>query len=110
MRDARNARSAARSPRSATSCPVASTMPDREFESRILHFERVWRLQGPPEIHDFLGGPFASASPRRGRLLVELICVDLEYRWRQPGGAGPTTLGDYVERFPELVALDRLPV
>jgi eukaryotic-like serine/threonine-protein kinase len=46
----------------------------------------------------------------RGRLLVELICVDLEYRWRDPGVVGTATLGKYVERFPELISLDRLPL
>jgi tRNA A-37 threonylcarbamoyl transferase component Bud32 len=85
-------------------------MLDREFESRVLGFERAWRLHGPPEIGDYLGDPFDSPSPRRGRLLVELISIDLEYRWRDAGAHGPATLAEYVERFPELVSLDRLPV
>jgi serine/threonine protein kinase len=43
-------------------------------------------------------------------LLVELICVDLEFRWRSAGTVAPIALAGYVERFPELGALDRLPI
>lgn len=86
-------------------------MADREFESRVLRFEQDWRLRGPRAIEDYLGGPFAVGSPERHLLLVELICVDLEYRWRNPAiGGGPAVLRDYAERFPELVSLDRLPI
>jgi hypothetical protein len=85
-------------------------MPDEEFESRVLRFEEAWRLHGPCEIDDYLGHPFERASPGRDRLLVELICVDLEFRWRSPGAVEPAMLGDYVEQFPELISLDRLPL
>ena len=61
-------------------------MPDEEFELRVYRFEKAWRLHGPCEIDDYLGHPFERASPGRDRLLVELICVDLEFRWRNPGG------------------------
>lgn len=85
-------------------------MPDQEFESRVLRFEQVWRLHGPRAIEDDLDDPPQPAGPERHRLLVELICIDLEYRWRNPGVAGAATLAEYVERFPELISLDRLPL
>ncbi|MDG3007237.1 serine/threonine-protein kinase [Paludisphaera mucosa] len=85
-------------------------MHDPEFESRVLRFERAWRSGGPPEIGDYLGHPFATTSPGREKLLVELICVDLEFRARSPAHTGPPTLASYVDRFPELHCLDRLPV
>ncbi len=56
----------------------------------------------------------AIAPCDRRRLLVELICIDLEFRWRQGPRNSPTRdrvlLEDYVARFPELVALDQLPI
>ncbi|HEX8204402.1 MAG TPA: serine/threonine-protein kinase [Isosphaeraceae bacterium] len=85
-------------------------MTDEEFESRVHHFEQAWRLRGPREIVDHLGDLPPSAGPGRYRLLVELICIDLEYRRRDPGSCGAATLSDYVGRFPELVSLDRLPL
>ncbi len=42
-------------------------------------------------------------------MLFELICIDLEFRWRN-STAGRRTLEDYLERFPKLISLDRLPV
>ena len=85
-------------------------MPDQELESRILRFEQAWRQNDPPKIDDYLRDPFASPSPARDRLLIELICVDLEYRWRNFHVDEPPTLRTYVERFPELISLDRLPL
>jgi eukaryotic-like serine/threonine-protein kinase len=90
-------------------------MSDHDFESRILSFERAWQLDGPREIADFLGGVRAleSEEPRR-RLLVELICIDLEFRWRDvPRNRRtqePILLDGYVAKFPELGPLDGLPL
>src|SRR5579871_4906209 len=87
---------------------------DDDFESRILGFERAWQASGPPQIEDFLDGRWAVASPERRRLLLELICVDLEFRWRH---GGPTerppdrlVLEDYVALFPELGPVECLPL
>ena len=85
-------------------------MTDDEFESRILRFETAWRLQGPPEIDDYLKDPFDSPAPRRDDLLVELICIDLEYRWRNARAETPASLARYLEKFPELISLDQLPL
>ena len=89
-------------------------MPDDDFESRILRFERAWQVNGACEIADFLDRPGAIASQERRRLLIELICVDLEFRWRNgsrdPRAVERIMLEGYVARFPELVSLDRLPL
>lgn len=85
-------------------------MPDEEIESRVLRFEQDWRRGGPREIASYLLEPWLLGEPERSRLLVELICIDLELRWRNSRVGQPITLAGYVERFPELIALDRLPL
>jgi tRNA A-37 threonylcarbamoyl transferase component Bud32 len=83
---------------------------DNEFESRIRRFEQAWRLQGRSEIAGFLDPEGEFRSIDRIRLLVELICINLEYDWREHQEQPPLTLETYVARFPELGSLDRLPI
>ena len=89
--------------------PIDSTMPDEEFESRVFRFEKAWRLHGPCEIDDYLGHPFERASPARplarGVDLRRSGISLAKSRRRRTGHAG-----DYVEQFPELISLDRLPL
>lgn len=83
-----------------------------EFDERLLAFERAWRDGTEPEIAHFL--PTDAEAAFRCTLLVELICLDLEYRWRQHAGREESRLRvflhEYVECFPELGTLDELPV
>lgn len=83
-------------------------MTDEGFEAIILRFEQSWRVRGRADIRSHLGG-LPEADLGRYRLLVELVCVDLEYRWRKPGDDPRPTLADYVQQFPELLSLERLP-
>jgi len=85
-------------------------MRDDAFESRILRFEQAWQQNGPCKIADYLEAPFVHPSPDRGRLLVELICIDLEFRWRNPEIHERALLEEYVERFPELVSFEAMPL
>jgi hypothetical protein len=89
-------------------------MTDDAFESRLLRFEEAWRSEGPPEIADFLDDPPRLSSPERRRLLVELIAIDLEFRWRDgrrcPSSHERVVLEDYFARFPELTSLGPLPL
>jgi hypothetical protein len=85
-------------------------MTDDDFESRVYRFEQARRLREPAEIADHLGPPSALSPPERFRLLVELICIDLEYRWRDSAIHQPIPLEGYLQRFPELGSLDRLPL
>ncbi len=84
------------------------------LESRVLRFEDAWSQDDPPRLADFLDDPPVPSPADRARLLVELIAVDLELRWRAASRAGqshqPMRLEDYVALFPELVSLDRLPL
>ncbi len=91
-----------------------SNMSDNAFESRILGFERAWQRNEPHEINDFLEFSSPSTSDSRRRLLLELICVDLEFRWRMQGRnlrvRETFTLENYAARFPELGPIDELPL
>jgi hypothetical protein len=89
-------------------------MYDDDFESRVLRFERAWQQNAPGEILDSLEHPFPLTSQARLRLLIELVCVDMEFRWRN--GSMPScspvaaTLETYTAQFPELGRLDQLPL
>ena len=56
------------------------------------------------------GTSIRAGLSRRDRLLVELICVDLEFRWRNPGARRTGHAGRLRGTFPELISLDRLPL
>jgi hypothetical protein len=85
-------------------------MHNEEFESRVLRFEKAWSLESAPEIAGHLRDLSSPAGLERHRLLIELIAIDIEYRWRNSGSIERFALEHYVERFPELVSLDRLPL
>jgi len=89
-------------------------MRDDDFESWILDFERGWQQNSPCEIRDYLDRPGRLTSELQRPLLVELICIDLEFRWRNscrgPLSLGPAVLDGYAARFPELGCLDELPL
>jgi tRNA A-37 threonylcarbamoyl transferase component Bud32 len=89
-------------------------MPDADFESRIHDFEQSWQRDRPGEIADFLLRTPALPSLKRHELLVELICIDLEFRWRQfsrdPVSHGRRLLESYAAEFPEIGSLDRMPI
>lgn len=82
-------------------------MRDDDLEARVFQFERDGHAHHRRPIADYLGG---LTGPARLAALVELICVDLEFRGRDAGGVGPGTLENYVEQFPELVSVERLPL
>jgi eukaryotic-like serine/threonine-protein kinase len=89
-------------------------MHDDDFESQILRFEQAWQRGEPLEIAGFLKLPRFASPPDRCRLLMELICVDLEYRWRNPArnrlALEPIMLEGYAAKFPELGSPEQLPL
>ncbi|MDA1013534.1 MAG: protein kinase, partial [Planctomycetota bacterium] len=83
------------------------TAVSHHFDSLIDAFEASWQSAGSARILNHLA--FESTDVRYVPLLVELVKVDLEYRWRFSTG-GTTTdslpsrprVEDYLTRFPVL--------
>jgi eukaryotic-like serine/threonine-protein kinase len=73
--------------------------PLREIDLVADRFEEQWRPGNPPPISAALDEVPAEL---RLRLLVELVCIDLEHRLRNNL---PITLADYLREFPELESL-----
>jgi WD40 repeat protein/tRNA A-37 threonylcarbamoyl transferase component Bud32 len=69
-------------------------------DGRADRFEAAWRDGPPPRIADHLA---ATDGPARKALLLELVLLDLEYRWKS---GRPARLGDYAAEFPELLGPD----
>lgn len=67
------------------------------LESVFSQFETAWRTGQRPRIEDHLG---SSPSDVGIEVLVELICIDAEYRRRH--GEQPE-VEEYVARFPQIV-------
>jgi serine/threonine protein kinase len=119
----------------------ATALPPDEASAVVFdlleRFELAWHGYEPPQIEAFLGASAPGAGldeQTRTGLLVEMIKIDLEYRWRRasggtghspaagasgravagrgPGGALPDRprLEDYLARYPELRGPARLPV
>ena len=92
-----------------------NTVVDRagaDLEDRLVQFEEAWRSGVQPDLDVYLT---PSSTPRgddsssaRVRELLDLIPLDLEYRWREPasrlGGSIPPRprLEHYLARYPEL--------
>jgi tRNA A-37 threonylcarbamoyl transferase component Bud32 len=114
----------------------AESSPSRTspLDDQVDRFDAAWRDGKAPRIQDFLPPPKATASGdylrQRRELLIELVKVDLEYRWRrvreglatadisrspksQVAGAiaasGPT-VEHYARVFPSLVEEGVLPL
>ena len=100
-------------------------------------FEAAWKAGGrPPRIEDFVAGVPHEDPPLRRQVLIHLVAIDLEYRWKtsdetgtwvgsnagqpaetetdEPQSVTPTfptrpRLADYVARYPALGPLESLP-
>jgi serine/threonine protein kinase len=116
--------------------PASDNPPSEldELEALLERFEVAWQQPQPPNIADFLPPVQVSFSDVRalGRVLIELVKVDLEYRWRrghrlprEVGGASRTgmalgstlasfpaqpLLEDYARTIPQLGPLEQLPL
>ncbi|MBM3999521.1 MAG: hypothetical protein FJ297_08290 [Planctomycetes bacterium] len=73
--------------------------------AEIERFEDAWRERGEPRIAEFLVS--ARGDGERGRLLHELIKVDLEYRWER---GRPIHVEQYAEGIVEGAELDPMPL
>ena len=76
-------------------------------------FEAAWRTGNPPKIAGFVPAIAECDNECRRTILRELVCIDLEYRWRKEGrkrGARPWTLEDYIRELPEFGPLPAIPL
>ena len=86
---------------------AANRMTEFNLDRLYEQFEAAWNRGPFPEITDFLP---AESQPERQTALLELIRIDLEYRWRaanqDAAQTDPWTLATYRESFPELTDAD----
>ena len=83
---------------------------DHDFEARLLRFEQDRQRLGPLDIVTYLGRPSELDEPERSRLLAELVCIDLEFAWKDPDSGSSPTLEQYLGLFSEPRSLDTLPI
>ena len=89
------------------------TFTENDFEERVERFDQAWQKSSPPAIDDFL--PRVTAPTKtgfgRGELLVELVMIDLECRWRRELPTGDLTLDEAVAAvLPEKPQLPEKPL
>ncbi|MFL5244180.1 MAG: serine/threonine-protein kinase [Gemmataceae bacterium] len=95
-----------------------------DHDELLEQFEQAWLQGPPPALADFLPSKAGKRPPdaaARRSVLMELVKIDLEYRWRSPElKANPRPSGislpflplleDYVKRFPEMGTVQALPI
>lgn len=77
--------------------PAITSPSWSQCEERIKQFEDAWQLGQQPTISEFL----VQDTDVRSAQLVELIHVDLEFRFKHASGA---RVEDYLAQYPELAA------
>jgi serine/threonine-protein kinase len=92
----------------------------QDGEKLLRRFEEAWKAGASPNLATFLPPLPKAWQEQRAlhALVVELIGIDLEYRWREGGGGGEARrtlpprpqLEDYVRAFPQLGPAESLPV
>jgi serine/threonine protein kinase/Tol biopolymer transport system component len=92
--------------------PAGAAAGPSDLRHLLDRFEEAWR-NGTPRIDDFLPHSTAKQAASRQRLLLELVAIDLECRWRRAAGSEADKrprLEDYAVRYGELRLLERLPL
>src|SRR5262249_51385895 len=69
--------------------------PSAQLEQVVASFERAWREGRQPAIDAYL----PPNTTRQGRLLLELVHCDLEFRLK---GGEAARVESYLERYPEI--------
>src|SRR5262249_13434600 len=76
---------------------VTSALPlSQQLDAAVSVLEAGWRCDSPPDLSQLVG---QYPEQSRGKLVVELVHIDLEYRLKR----GETIrVEDYLNRLPEL--------
>ncbi|MFO0876195.1 MAG: serine/threonine-protein kinase [Gemmataceae bacterium] len=77
------------------------TTPSDAFDpslSLLERFDRAWQQHGYPDLTSYLPG---HDDPARRSTLLDLIRIDLEYRWKSENGC---LIEEYLARHPEVAA------
>lgn len=78
-------------------------------EVLIAAYESAWASgDGPPDLRQWITLREVPDEVRTP-LLLELACIDLEWRWRQANRAEPWSASDYGRNFAELGLAETLP-
>jgi hypothetical protein len=81
-------------------------MTAAELDAIILSFEQSWQRREPWLPEQFVERCGALPTQERRELLLELVAIDVEYRWRQQAAEEtqfePLTLDQYARQIPEL--------
>ena len=84
------------------------------LENAVARFEAAWQAGHKPRIVEFVRNVGAGAPPQEFReLVIELVKIDLEYRWKAAHAAGRQSalrLEAYCRRLPYLGPSERLPL
>lgn len=76
--------------------PADAVRPTHQYEEILERFEETWQSSPEPDINHYLPPP---GDLDRAALLLELVHIDLERRWK--AGEQPW-LESYLQRYPEL--------
>ncbi len=84
----------------------------------VDRFEDAWQAGSPPDVAEFLRDASEATGLEPGKdihqdLLIQLVKLDLEYRWRAWSGSGGERkawrLADYAAKVPEIGPPERWP-
>src|SRR5262245_61613429 len=79
------------------SAPRDDTRSNRSMSVEFVErFEQAWKTAPQPDLAEYLPG---QDHPHRQAILIDLVHVDMEYRWKSGVGR---PVENYLLRFPEL--------
>lgn len=81
------------------------------LEAAIRRFEEAWQSGAIPEIHEFI--PKAADGIKQHELVIELVCVDLEFRWKRELNSQEQRhipLEAYLKLFSQQMSVSDLPI
>ena len=86
-------------------------MPDlSSVDDVVAEFERRWLPDKPASIGDLLSAVESDDQSLQRSLQVELVCVDIEMRWKHASSSEIKTVEDYAADFPDLGAPAGIPL